>query len=135
MNRPRPITVLFALALLPTLAMLLIVGCADTYAGKAEQTHQAAFEAADAFLLYEHEHRDELPPKVTAAADEVRRKGPPLFTASWDAIQAYKADPTPAAKREVSEWLGLIADVAARAREGYAEARRAMLDRRAEPNL
>lgn len=118
------------LSLLPLLlVVLLVAGCANTYAGKAEQTHQTAFEATDTFLKFEQDYRDRLPQRVTDVADDIRIKAPPVFLGSWDAIQAYKANPTEAGKSEVSRYLQLVQAIAAEARAGYIEGQQIVEDR------
>jgi len=106
--------------LLILLACVLAVGsgCATARTGeqpvhvqvtlRAEQTIATAFEAVDAFLAYEHRHRDSLPVEVTRVADDIRRRAPGAFVMARAMLRSYQARPTPEQEIGLTEAVAYV---------------------------
>lgn len=106
--------------LIPVIALALLAACAtpsnvapghDPLVVNAEQAQQAAFEAVDSFLSFEHSQRDllwALDPGIKRAADRLRETFPAANDSLLRAIDAYKANRAPDLRANLNTWLAVV---------------------------
>jgi len=81
-------------------AAIFLVGCVSVAPGhdpvvvRAEQTQSLAFEAMDAFFMWEYLNRGTLPADVTKFADKLRTEGKDILLRSYVVVRAYKTNRT-----------------------------------------
>lgn len=127
MNHPRR-TLLTSILTLALLALGVACQTTEPWHLTAERTIYTAVQTADKFLAFEHEHRAELDPAVTQAADVIRRQMPPAVRDTRAALALYReaiargdsADQTEDLQRLAEANMQLISQLAATAAAVYA---------------